>query len=124
MGREGKGMANGPARREQTANVTPKADIRVEEGSVTFWMRVKPRSSRERLTMNSSGEPRLEVHAPPTDGQANEACIEYFARVLRLSRNSISITSGEKSKRKLIRLVASNPLVIVGRLHALMEEDQ
>lgn len=113
-------MGNG---KEQMANVNPKADIRVEGGSITFWLRVKPRSSRERLAMNSSGEPRLEVHAPPTDGQANQACIEYFARVLRLSRNSISIRSGKKSKRKLIRLVASNPLVIAGRLHALMEEE-
>ena len=81
-----------------------KQIFRVERESVTFWLRVKPRSSRERLTVDSAGEPRLELQAAPTEGQANVACIEFLARVLRVTRSSVEIITGEKSRRKLIRV--------------------
>lgn len=71
---------------------------------VTFWLRVKPRSSRERLSMNSAGELRLDLHAAPTEGRANGACIEFFARLLRAPRSSVEIMAGAKSRRKLIRI--------------------
>ena len=60
-------------------------DFKIEGENVSFWLRVKPRSTRERLTVDASGELRLELHAPATEGQANEACIHFFARALRLA---------------------------------------
>jgi uncharacterized protein (TIGR00251 family) len=94
------------------ANVPTKADIRVEGGNVTFWLRVKPRSSRERLTLDSSGEPRLELHASPTEGQANDACVEFLARRLHVSRSSIGIITGKKARRKLIRIRGGEEIVM------------
>ena len=79
-------------------------DFRVEGDSVTFWLRVKPRSSRERLTVDGAGELRLELHAAPTEGQANDACADFFHRLLRVPRSSVQIASGGKSRRKLIRI--------------------
>jgi uncharacterized protein len=101
-------MANGKLR---MANVTEKAGIRVEGESVTFWLRVKPRASRERLTLDVSGEARLELHAAPADGQANDACIKFLARLLHVSRSSIEIATGEKSRRKLIRIRGGEEIV-------------
>ena len=54
--------------------------------------------------MDVSGELRLEIHAGPTDGQANVACIKFLARALRVTRSSVDIVTGEKSRRKLIRV--------------------
>jgi uncharacterized protein (TIGR00251 family) len=79
-------------------------NLKIEGNAVTFWLRVKPRSSRERLRLDPAGELRLELHAAPTEGQANEACVEFFARLLRLPRASIEIVAGAKSRRKLIRI--------------------
>jgi uncharacterized protein len=93
------------------ANVNEEGGIHVEGNIITFWLRVKPRSSRERLTLHSSGEPRLELHAAPTDGQANDACIEFFARLLRVPGSSIEIVTGEKSRRKLIRIRGGEEIV-------------
>jgi len=50
------------------------------------------------------GEPRLEIHAVPTDGQANVACIKFLARLLRVTSSSVEIVTGEKSRRKLISI--------------------
>jgi uncharacterized protein (TIGR00251 family) len=79
-------------------------NLKIEGSTVTFWLRVKPRSRGERLGLDLAGELRLELHAPPTKGQANEACVEFLARLLRLPRSSIEIVAGEKSRRKLIRI--------------------
>jgi uncharacterized protein len=94
-------------------------ELRLEGNTVTFWLRAKPRSSRQRLTTDASGDLRLEIHAAATEGQANEACVEFLARALRLPKSSISIVSGERSKRKLMRVVAANPEQVVTQLQAL-----
>ena len=54
--------------------------------------------------MDSSGELRLALHAAPTEGRANEACIEFLARLLRVPRSYVEIITGEKARRKLIRI--------------------
>jgi len=79
-------------------------EFKIERENVSFWLRVKPRSSHERLTVDASGELRLELHAPATEGQANDACVQFFARALRLPQACVAILSGQKGRRKLIRV--------------------
>ena len=77
---------------------------RIEGNAVSFWLKVRPRSSRECLTYDSNGELRLELHAPPSEGEANRACIYFLAKALRLPQSCVAIVSGQKSRRKLIRI--------------------
>ena len=99
-------------------------DVHIEGTTVTFWLRAKPRSSRQRLTTDASGELRLEIHAAATEGQANEACVEFLTRALRVPQSAISIVSGERSKRKLIRVVAPRPEQVRSQLQALAEPNK
>lgn len=91
----------------------------IERENVSFWLKVKPRASRERLAVDSSGELRLELHAPPSEGQANEACVQFFARALRLPQACVVILSGQKSRRKLIRITGRTGDETVAQLNAL-----
>lgn len=94
-------------------------EIRAERNSATFWVRVKPRSARERLTRDSAGGLQLEVHAAPTEGEANRAAVEYLARSLRLSRAAVEIVTGEKSRRKLVRVSGPSGDVLKAQIAAL-----
>ena len=94
-------------------------DFKVEQETVSFWLKVKPRSARERLAYDSTGELRLELHAPPTEGEANEACIYFFARALRLPQACVSIISGRKSRRKLIRITGRSAAETLAGIKAL-----
>ncbi len=94
-------------------------NLKIEANTVTFWLRVKPRSSRERLGLDSAGDLLLTLHAAPTEGQANEACIRYLAGALRLPLASVVIVAGEKSRRKLLRIVGPSPQGIADRLNIL-----
>jgi hypothetical protein len=99
-------------------------DFKVEQETVSFWLKVKPRSGRERLTCDSTGELRLELHAPPTEGEANQACVYFFARALRLPQACVTIISGRRSRRKLIRITGRSAEETVASIKALASRGQ
>lgn len=96
--------------------------FRIEAETVTFWLRLKPGSKRERLRRLSTGELCLEVSAPPIEGRANEACVQFLARALRLPRHSVDILAGHKARRKLIRIAGRLAKETIPRLEKLAEE--
>ncbi len=96
-------------------------EFQVDGENVTFWLKVKPRSSRERLAVDASGELRLELHAPPAEGEANEACVRFFARGLHLPQACVVILSGQRSRRKLIRVTGHSAKETVSRITTLAE---
>ncbi|MFB3922805.1 MAG: DUF167 domain-containing protein [Terriglobia bacterium] len=93
-------------------------DFQISGPSVSFWLKVKPRASRERLTVDASKDLRLELHAAPTEGQANEACVRFFARALRIPQACVAILAGEKARRKLIRITGRSAEETIAQLRA------
>jgi hypothetical protein len=95
------------------------SNFKVDQESVSFWLKVRPRSAREGLAYDSNGELRLELQAPPNQGEANQACIYFFARALRLPQACVAIISGERSRRKLVRITGRSAAETVRGLEAL-----
>ena len=93
--------------------------LTIEGNTITFWLRVKPRSSRERIIMDSSGELRLEIHAAATEGRANDAMIGFLARALGIAKGSIAIVTGKQARRKLVRIQTAAPDAVASRLRTL-----
>lgn len=94
-------------------------EFKVERENVSFWLKVKPRSARERLTMDAAGELRLELHAAPVEGEANEACLRFFARSLHLPQACVVILAGGKARRKLIRITGRSAEETVAQIKML-----
>jgi uncharacterized protein (TIGR00251 family) len=109
-------------RRRQRTATSLMEGFQIEKDTVRFWLKVKPRSNRERLTMEANGEMKLELHAPPAEGQANEACVGFFAQALRIPKTGVTILAGHKSRRKLIGISAPGGQEIAGRLRALARQ--
>ena len=94
--------------------------FQLDRENVSFWLKVRPRSARERLGVDAAGELRLELHAPPAEGQANEACVQFFARALRLPQACVVILSGAKSRRKRIRITGHSAEETLAQLRRLV----
>jgi uncharacterized protein (TIGR00251 family) len=47
---------------------------------------------------------KVSLTAPPIDGGANEACVEFFAKLLKVQRSSVTIASGQGSRNKVVRV--------------------
>ena len=71
---------------------------------VTFAIKVHPRAKKNAITGEHDGAVKLSLTAPPTQGKANEACIEFFAKLLKVPRSSVTIASGQASRQKVIRV--------------------
>jgi uncharacterized protein (TIGR00251 family) len=73
-------------------------------GSITFAVKIHPRAKKNGITGEIGGALKLSLTSPPVDGKANEACIEFFAKLLMVPRSSVSIASGFSSRNKVIRV--------------------
>lgn len=71
---------------------------------VTIAIRVHPRAKRNAITGEIGDVLKVSLTAPPIEGKANAACIEFFAKFLKVSRSSISIAAGQNSRNKKIRV--------------------
>ncbi|MHB8217902.1 MAG: DUF167 domain-containing protein [Candidatus Sulfotelmatobacter sp.] len=71
---------------------------------VTFAVKVHPRAKKNAITGELGDALRVCLTAPPIDGKANQACIEFFAKLLKLPRSSVTIASGHSNRRKVIRV--------------------
>jgi len=67
-------------------------------------VRVQPRAKRNALAGRMEQEWKLSLTAPPIDGRANQACIEFFARGLKIPQSRVRLVAGEKSRHKVLEL--------------------
>ena len=72
--------------------------------SATIHVRVVPRAGRTALAGRRGDALLVRLAAAPVEGAANEALIEFLAEVFDCRRSDISITSGQKSRDKRVRI--------------------
>jgi uncharacterized protein len=70
----------------------------------TFAIKVHPRAKKDAITGEFGDALKLSLTSPPVDGRANEGVIEFFAKLLKVSRSSVTIAAGESSRNKVIRV--------------------
>ena len=78
--------------------------IHESNGSITFAVKVHPRAKKNAITGELGDSLKLSLTTPPVEGRANEACIEFFAKLLKVPRSSVTIASGQSSRNKVIRI--------------------
>ncbi len=71
---------------------------------VTFAVKVHPRAKKNAITGVVGDALKVALTAPPVDGKANEACIEFFTKLLKVPRSSVTIAAGQSSRNKVIRV--------------------
>jgi len=69
-----------------------------------FAVKVHPRAKRNGITGEIGDALKLSITSPPVNGRANDACIEFFAKLLKVPRSSVTIASGQASRGKVIRV--------------------
>jgi uncharacterized protein len=79
--------------------------VQESNGGVTFALRVHPRAKRNAITGEVGDALKLSLTSPPVEGRANEACVEFFAKLLKVPRSSVTIASGQSSRNKVIRVM-------------------
>jgi len=84
---------------------------------ITFAVRVQPRARRKAIVGEFGEALKIALTAPPIDGRANEACVEFLAEVLKLPRSSVTIISGQGSRSKVVRVTGCTAAHVRGMLN-------
>ena len=78
--------------------------IRESDEGVTFAVKIHPRARKNAIAGELGDALKVSLTAPPVEGRANDACIEFFAKLLKVPRSSVTIASGQTSRNKVIRV--------------------
>jgi uncharacterized protein (TIGR00251 family) len=79
-------------------------------------VKVHPRARKNAITGEVGDALKLSLTAPSVEGRANEACIEFFAKFLKVPRSSVTIASGQSSRNKVIRVAGVTAEQVRSRL--------
>jgi uncharacterized protein len=76
-----------------------------QPGGVTIPIRAVPRAARNALDGVAEGALRVRLAAPPVEGAANKALVAFLAELLGVPKRDVEIVTGERGRRKLVRVV-------------------
>jgi uncharacterized protein (TIGR00251 family) len=65
---------------------------------------VQPRASRTRVVGEHDGRLKIQLAAPPVDGEANAALVAFLAAALSVRRQDVAILRGDTGRRKVVRV--------------------
>jgi uncharacterized protein (TIGR00251 family) len=65
---------------------------------------VQPRASRTRVAGEHDGRLKIQLAAPPVDGEANAALVAFLAGALGVRRADVVLLAGEAGRRKRVRV--------------------
>ena len=84
--------------------MSPATGKRVAGPHVTISIRVQPRASRNAVVGWTGDTLNIRLTAPPVEGAANRACLQFLAEILDVAPSRISLEAGEKSREKRFRV--------------------
>ncbi|HRN50508.1 MAG TPA: DUF167 domain-containing protein [Anaerolineales bacterium] len=74
-------------------------------GGAALAIRVTPRASRNEIVeILPDNTIKIRLTAPPVDGKANEALIEFLSKVLSVPKARIDIVAGQTGRDKLVTI--------------------
>jgi uncharacterized protein (TIGR00251 family) len=73
-------------------------------GVLRISLHVQPRAKKTEIVGVHGDALKVKVAAPPVEGAANEALVEYFAAFLSVPRSRVQLGRGDKSRKKVIEV--------------------
>jgi uncharacterized protein (TIGR00251 family) len=92
-------------------------EVTAVAGGARFGVHVQPRASRTELAGVHGSALKVRLHAPPVDGAANEALLEFLSERLGVPKRSVSIVTGHASRTKTVQVEG----ISVASIQALAE---
>src|ERR1700759_4382973 len=88
---------------------------------ITFSVKVHPRARKNAVTGTVGDSLKLALTAPPVEGKANQAVVEFFADLFEIPRSSVTIASGEISRNKTVRVSGISRSMVEQRLAGMLK---
>ena len=74
------------------------------DNQLTLFCHIQPGAKQNQLTGLYDNCLKIQLKAPPVDGKANKALIEFLASLCTIAKSKITIKRGLTSRRKTISI--------------------
>lgn len=96
------------------------SELRVDAragGGVRFAVHVQPRAARTEVAGVHGGALKVRLQAPPVDGAANEALVDYLAEQLGVPGRGVRIVAGASSRAKTVEVDGADAARVLDLAH-------
>ncbi len=73
-------------------------------GGLRLEIKVQPRSSKNQIAGEQEGALKIKLTAPPVEGEANQALINFLSACLKIPKRNITLLKGDTSRHKLVEI--------------------
>lgn len=91
--------------------------LRHHGSRTTLTLHIQPGAKRTEIAGPHGDALKVRLQAPPVDGKANAALLDFLAKRIGLARSSVTLISGQASRRKVVE-IAENVVDLEKRLFA------
>lgn len=74
------------------------------DGSICLKVYLQPRASANKICGIHGGALKIRITAPPVDGKANGMVIKFIAKLLKLPKSAVTVTSGMQNRHKTLTI--------------------
>lgn len=81
--------------------------LQARAASVTLTLHIQPGAKKTEVVGLHGDALKIRLAAPPVDGKANAALMDFLADRLGIPRSAVHLKSGQTSRRKVIEAAVS-----------------
>lgn len=86
-------------------------------------VRITPRAQKNEISeLMEDGTVKIRLTAPPIDGKANKALVDFLSDILNVRRSRIEIISGMKSRDKRVRINGIGDQILYRSIKTLLSK--
>ena len=85
-------------------------------GEVKISVRVSPGAPHNEVVGYAEGVWRIKVAAPPVEGKANKALVDFLSDKLDVSKSTVTISRGLTGRNKVVIIEGLTPAEVTRRL--------
>ena len=86
--------------------------LRVQHEGVTLTLHIQPGAKKTEVAGLHGDALKIRLAAPPVDGKANAALVEFVAERLKLPKSAVCLKSGQTSRHKVLEVDGSTAAAV------------
>lgn len=85
-------------------------------------VRVQPGASANAIDGMRDGALKIRISAPPVEGAANKAVIDYLSGILNVRKSALEIASGQSSRAKRLKIDGVSAAMLGAKIQELKDQ--